>query len=150
METLSMANGAYALVGAPAGPYEVVAEWPDGQGSGAPPTAGLPVEIGDGVTVVTADPALAQPLALMAPTAEEPAAALPTLAWEAVEGAVRYRVVLMDRSGGDSPWAGDVDAPTLRLEEPLQPGHRYEVIINALTAQGGLLASGGGSFTVAP
>jgi hypothetical protein len=147
METQSGADGRYALVGVPAGDFELVPAWPPGLQSDAPPAAGQPVQVGAGRTAATADLALVAALTVIAPQPDATVSRSPSISWQAAEGAARYRVVVVGVNGADAPFAGDVTGTTLALEPPLDPG-AYEVVINALTASGAPLAVGGTRFVV--
>ena len=147
-QAISDNSGVYAIEAPPnGGDFGLVAIWPDGAANTAPVTL---VQVAAGGAGVEADVALARPLDWLAPTPGTTVGSSTTLRWHAVQDATMYRVWVIDAGTTELAFSVDVPAtaggdPGLVLT-PLNGDRTYTWDVQALDAQGALLARLTGSF----
>lgn len=145
--TTADGQGRYEFKAPLSGRYEVVPAWAEG-GEDAGQQGGIPVLVAPAGAVAGLDVFLARAVRLTAPAAGALVDASPVLQWEAVEGAVSYRVIVNDPLTMEGFFGVDVTGLSVKIDPPLTPGVTYAWVVNALTANQGLLGVGEGSFTV--
>jgi hypothetical protein len=140
-------TGAYTLADVPPGEYEVVPAWPEDAGVVPAQAAGIPMTVIGGQTQPGVDLSLATALTMLEPADAATTGPSPTLAWEPVEGATLYRVIVNNPETLEGFFGEDVTETSVTVAPPLLPGS-YHWVVNALTPSMGLLAVGDGQFTV--
>jgi hypothetical protein len=135
--TIADAAGNFRLENVPVGEYGLVAVWPDG---GANMAAVTPVQLSPGAVLTDVTIYLARELDLLAPasgaTVDEP----PTLRWVAFPKAVHYRVWVIDAGTTELLVDETVNTTQLAVLRPLKANTTYTWLVQALAADGSLLA----------
>jgi hypothetical protein len=146
-QTTADGDGQFVLENPPVGEFTVVGVFPDGEmdEGGWPQVIIEPDQSITGLAVP-----MERALPLRAPADGEVVGLTPTLSWEPFAEATRYRVMVID--AGTTAMVADqtIEPAELRLDAPLLPGASYQWVVNALAADGTLVASGHRTFTVDP
>jgi hypothetical protein len=145
--TISDAQGQYQFDAPLSGRYEIVPAFP-AEAQEVGPQAGIPVIVAPGGAVTGLNVYLARQVTLLDPVPGAEVDAAPTLQWEPVEGAALYRVIVNDPGTMEGYFGVDVTGTSVKIDPPLMAGASYAWVVNALTANQGLLGVGEGSFTV--
>ena len=85
-----------------------------------------------------------------APPAGAQVVALPTLSWQEFPAAAQYEVFVVDAGTTELLHHEFVTDTHFTVTAPLPPGRTYNWVINAVAADGGLLATGDSRFAVQP
>jgi hypothetical protein len=138
--------GQFALHNPPAGEYVLVGVFPDGEAD----EGGWPnVTIAPGQRIADLVVPLERRLTLTEPAAEAIVPITPTLRWEPFAAAKRYRVWLIDAGTTEALVDAVTTEPRLALAVALPPGRTYRWVVNAVGADGMVLASGCQEFALA-
>lgn len=135
--TVADGNGDYVLENPPVGEYGLVAGWPDG---GANRAAVTPVQITAGAELTGVDVYLARELDLIEPASGATVTTTPTLRWQPFPAVDHYRVWVIDAGTTELMVDQLVSTTSLTVTEPLQQDTTYTWLVQALTADGVLLA----------
>ena len=140
-------EGRYFMANPPVGDYVMCGLFPDGAQERSTCT---PVHIEAGQDVAGIDVMLLRTVKAVAPSANAQVVALPTLSWESFPNAAQYEVFVID-AGTTELLAHEFVADThFTVTAPLQAGRTYDWVVNAVAADGGLLADGRNRFVVQP
>ncbi len=140
-------EGRYFIANPPAGDYVMCGLFPEGVQERSTCT---PVHIETGQDVAGIDVMLLRTVNAVAPSMGAQVVALPTLSWQSFPNAAQYEVFVID-AGTTELLVHEFVADThFTVTTPLQPGRTYDWVINAVAADGGLLADGESRFVVQP
>jgi hypothetical protein len=140
-------EGRYTMLNAPAGDYVMCGLFPEGVQERSTCT---PVHIEAGQDVADVGVMLVRELPVLEPAADAQVAAVPTLAWKNYLGATKYEVFIIDAGTTELVVHETVTDTLFSPASPLKAGRTYTWVINALAADGGLLADASGDMTVTP
>lgn len=135
--TVADSNGEYLLENPPLGEYGLVAGWPDG---GANRAAVTPVQITTGAELTGVDVYLVRELELVEPASGATVTTTPTLRWQPFPATDRYRVWVIDAGTTELMVDQLVSTTSFAVTEPLKQDATYTWLVQALTANGLLLA----------
>jgi hypothetical protein len=135
--TVADANGDFIFNNPPQGDYGLVAVWPDG---GVNMAAVTPVQITAGIELTGMNVYLARELELIAPVSGAVVDVTPTLHWQAFPGADHYRVWLVDAGTTELMVDQVVSKTSLKVPHSLGWDKTYTWLVQALAADGSLLA----------
>jgi hypothetical protein len=135
--TVADANGNFVFNNPPLGDYGLVAVWPDG---GENMAAVTPVQITAGAELTGVNVYLARELELIAPVSGAVIDVTPTLRWQAFPGAVHYRVRVVDAGTTELMVDQVVSETSLKVPHSLGWDKTYTWLVQALAADGSLLA----------
>jgi hypothetical protein len=138
LTTVTDADGTFTLTNPPFGDYIMVALWPDGTPSESPVT---PVRVYAGAALTDIRVTLAKKLEWLEPAGDVITETTPTLQWNSVEGAMKYRVFVIDAGTTELLTDKTVLVPGLIVTNPLTVGRVYTVDVCAYNAQGLLLST---------
>jgi hypothetical protein len=140
-------EGRYFMANPPAGDYVMCGLFPEGVQERSTCT---PVHIEAGQDVAGIDVMLFRTVSILSPLIDEQVSATPTLSWQRFLNATQYEVFVID-AGTTELLAHEFVADTrFAVTAPLQAGHTYDWVVNAVAADGGLLADGESRFVVQP
>lgn len=139
--------GRYYMANPPAGDYVICGVFPEGEQERSTCT---PVHIEAGKDVEGIDVMLVRTLQIVSPAAEEEVSATPTLIWQSFPEAVQYEVFVIDAGTTELVHHVFVPDTQLSIEAGLQAGRTYDWVVNALAADGGVLADFDSRFVVQP
>ena len=140
-------EGRYFMANPPAGDYVMCGLFPDGAQEHSTCT---PVHIEAGRDVVGIDVMLLRTVGIVAPPVDVLVVAQPTLSWASFPNAAQYEVFVVD-AGTTELLAHEFVADTqYTVVAPLQSGRTYDWDVNAIAADGGLLAAGESRFNTQP
>lgn len=138
-------EGRYFMSNVPAGDYVMCGLFPEGMQERSTCT---PVHIEAGQDAPGIDVMLLRTVNTVAPTMNAQVVALPTLSWQSFPAAAQYEVFVID-AGTTELLAHEFVMDThFTVTAPLQPGRTYNWVVNAVAADGGLLADGESRFVV--
>ena len=140
-------EGRYFMANPPAGDYVMCGLFPDGTQERSTCT---PVHIEAGQDVAGIDVMLLRTVKTVAPSANAQVIALPTLSWESFPNAAQYEVFVIDAGTTELLHHEFVADTHFTVTAALQPGRTYDWVVNAVAADGGLLADGESRFVVQP
>jgi hypothetical protein len=140
-------EGRYFIANAPAGDYVMCGLFPEGVQERSTCT---PVHIEAGQDVAGIDVMLLRTLNMVAPSTNAQVVALPTLSWQIFPDAVKYEVFVIDAGTTELLHHEFVTDTHFTVTAALQPGRTYDWVVNAVAADGGLLADGESRFVVQP
>jgi hypothetical protein len=86
----------------------------------------------------------------VAPSTDAQVVAMPTLSWQMFPNAAQYEVFVIDAGTAELLQHEFVADTHFTVTAALQPGHTYNWLVNAIAADGGLLADGDSRFVVQP
>ena len=139
-------EGRYFMANAPAGDFVMCGLFPDGAQERSTCT---PVHIEAGQDVAGIDVMLVRELPVLEPVANAQVAAVPTLAWKSYLGAAKYEVFIIDAGTTELVVHGTVADTLFSSPTPLKAGRTYTWVVNALAADGGLLADASSRYDCA-
>jgi hypothetical protein len=140
-------EGRYFMANPPAGDYVMCGLFPEGVQERSTCT---PVHIEAGQDVAGIDVMLLRTVGIVAPPVDVQVVTLPTLSWASFPNAAQYEVFVID-AGTTELLAHEFVADTkYTVTAPLQPARTYDWVVNAVAADGGLLAGGQSRFVVQP
>ena len=140
-------EGRYFMANPPAGDYVMCGLFPEGVQERSMCT---PVHIEAGQDVPGIDVMLLRTVNTVAPSADAQVVALPTLSWESFPAAAQYEVFVIDAGTTELLVHEFVADTKYTVTAPLQAGRTYDWVVNAVAADGGLLADGESRFVVQP
>jgi hypothetical protein len=140
-------EGRYFMPNAPAGDYVMCGLFPEGVQERSTCT---PVHIEPGQDVPGIDVMLLRTVNTVAPSMDAQVVALPTLSWQSFPNAAQYEVFVIDAGTTELLRHEFVSDTYFTVTAPLQPGYTYHWVVNAVAADGGLLADGESRFAVQP
>jgi hypothetical protein len=140
-------QGRYFMANAPAGDYVMCGLFPEGVQERSTCT---PVRIEAGQDTPGIDVMLLRTVNTVAPTVDAQVVALPTLSWQSFPNAAQYEVFVSDAGTTELLAHEFVTDTHFTVTAALQPGRTYEWVVNAVAADGGLLATGDSRFAVQP
>jgi hypothetical protein len=140
-------EGRYFMANVPAGDYVMCGLFPEGvqERSGC-----SPVHIEAGQDVAGIDVMLLRTVGIVAPPVDVLVVARPTLSWASFPNAAQYEVFVIDAGTTELLHHEFVTDTHFTVTAPLQPGRTYDWVVNAVAADGGLLADGQSRLTVQP
>jgi hypothetical protein len=140
-------EGRYLMQNVPTGDYVVCGLFPEGVQERSTCT---PVHIKAGQDVAGIDVMLLRTVGIVAPPVDTLVVAQPTLSWASFPNAAKYEVFVID-AGTTELLAREFVADThYVVTAALQAGHTYDWVVNAIAADGGLLADGESRFSMQP
>jgi hypothetical protein len=140
-------EGRYLMQNVPTGDYVMCGLFPEGVQERSTCT---PVHIEAGQDVAGIDVMLLRTVSTIAPSANAQVVALPTLSWQSFPNAAQYEVFVID-AGTTELLVHEFVADThFTVTAPLIAGRTYDWVVNAVAADGGLLADGESRFVVQP
>ena len=140
-------EGRYFMANPPAGDYVMCGLFPDGAQERSTCT---PVHIEVGQDVAGIDVMLLGTVGIVAPSVDALIVAQPTLSWASFPNAAQYEVFVIDAGTTELLHHEFVTDTHFTVRATLQPGHNYDWVVNAVAANGGLLADGESRFVVQP
>ena len=147
LRALTDPEGRYTLLNAPVGDYVMCGLFPEGVQERSTCT---PVHIEAGQDVPGIDVMLVRELPVLEPAADAQVASVPTLAWKNYLGAEKYEVFIIDAGTTELVVHETVKDTLFSPPTPLKAGRTYTWVVNALAADGGLLADASANMIVAP
>ena len=138
-------NGIYILNAPPVGEYILVGQWPDGDEN---PDRRTPVNVEPGAVLTAVNVYMARSLRLLTPDSGAETATQPHLAWAPFPAAIHYRVWVIDAGTTALLFNPTLTAVETIVEPPLEPGHTYSLEVQALDANGAILAIAKRAFRV--
>lgn len=140
-------EGRYLMQNTPAGDYVVCGLFPDGVQERSTCT---PVHIEAGQDTPGIDVMLLRTVELISPAANEQVSATPTLRWQSFPEAVQYEVFVIDAGTTELLYREFAPNTQFPITTPLPAGRTYDWVVNAVAADGGLLADNDSRFIVEP
>jgi hypothetical protein len=140
-------EGRYFMANPPAGDYVMCGKFPEGAQERSTCT---PVHIEAGQDVAGIDVMLARTVGIAAPPVDALVVAQPTLSWASFPNAAQYEVFVIDAGTTELLAHEFVGDTKYTVTAPLQPGRTYHWVVNAVAADGGLLADGESQFATQP
>jgi hypothetical protein len=140
-------EGRYFMANPPAGDYVMCGLFPEGVQERSTCT---PVHIEAGQDVTDINVMLLRTVGIVAPPVDALVVAQPTLSWASFPNATQYEVFVIDAGTTELLAHEFVADPKYLVTAALQPGRTYDWVVNALAADGGLLAAGESRFSVQP
>lgn len=140
-------EGRYLMQNTPAGDYVVCGLFPEGAQERSTCT---PVHIEAGQDTPGIDVMLLRTVQLASPAAGEQVGAAPVLRWESFPGAAKYEVFVIDAGTTELLYREFVTGTQFPIVTALPAGRTYDWVVNAVAADGGLLADNTGRFVVQP
>jgi hypothetical protein len=140
-------EGRYFMANPPAGDYVMCGKFPEGVQERSTCT---PVHIEAGQDVAGIDVMLLRTVGIVAPPVDVLVVALPTLSWASFPNAAQYEVFVIDAGTTELVQRELVADTHIVVTAPLQLGRTYQWVVNAVAADGGLLADGESRFVVQP
>jgi hypothetical protein len=131
----------------PAGDYVMCGLFPDGAQERSTCT---PVHIEAGQDVAGIDVMLLRTVGIVAPSVDALIVAQSTLSWASFPNAAQYEVFVIDAGTTELLHHEFVTDTHFTVTATLQPGRTYDWVVNAVAADGGLLADGESRFVVQP
>lgn len=142
--TTTGADGIYTLGRLAAGDYVLWGIWPDGTEGGS--SGSVQVTAGEALTGV--DIPVHKQMEMVAPTSGERVTAPPALAWVGFPGAAAYRVLVINAGTTELITDEQTIDTTLTVSQPLAAGQTYTWVVQALNANGDMLAELTSEFAV--
>ncbi len=139
--------GRYFIANPPAGDYVLCGLFPEGVPERSTCT---PVHIEAGQDVNGIDVMLLRTVGIVAPSVDALIVAQPTLSWASFPNATKYEVFVSDAGTTELLHHALVTDTHFTVTATLQAGRSYDWVINAVAADGGLLADGESRFVVQP
>jgi hypothetical protein len=140
-------EGRYTLPNPPVGDYVMCGLFPEGVQERSTCT---PVHIEAGQDVPGIDVMLLRTVNTIRPAVDEQVSATPRLSWQSFPEAVKYEVFVIDAGTTELVQHDLVTDRQFTVKTALQPGHTYDWVVNAVAADGGLLADADSRFVVQP
>jgi hypothetical protein len=140
-------EGRYLMQNVPTGDYVMCGLFPEGVQERSTCT---PVHIEAGQDVAGIDVMLLRTVTTVAPLVDAQVVALPTLSWQSFPGAAQYEIFVIDAGTTELLHRESVADTHFTVTAPLKPGRTYDWVVNAIAADGGLLADGESRFVVQP
>jgi hypothetical protein len=140
-------EGRYLMQNIPTGDYVVCGLFPEGVQERSTCT---PAHIEAGQDRPGIDVLLLRTVQLVSPEPEAQVSATPTLIWQSFPEAVQYEVFVIDAGTTELLYREFVTDTQFPITTPLQAGRSYDWVVNAFTADGGLLADNDIRFVVEP
>ena len=140
-------EGRYFMANPPAGDYVMCGLFPEGAQERSTCT---PVHIEAGQDVAGIDVMLLRTVGIVAPPVDLLVVAQPTLSWASFPNAAQYEVFVVDAGTTELLAHEFVADPQYTVMAALQPGRTYDWEVNAVAADGGLLADGESRFVMQP
>ncbi len=140
-------EGRYLMQVIPTGDYVVCGLFPEGVQERSTCT---PVHVEAGQDTPGIDVMLLRTVDLISPAPEEQVSATPTLRWQSFPEAVKYEVFVIDAGTTELLYRQFVPDTQFPIMTPLQAGRTYDWVVNAVAADGGLLADNDSRFIVEP
>jgi hypothetical protein len=140
-------EGRYFMANPPAGDFVMCGLFPEGVQERSTCT---PVHIEPGQDVAGIDVMLLRTVTAVAPSLDAQVVARPTLSWQSFPNATQYEVFVIDAGTTELLHHEFVADTHFTVTAPLQPGRTYQWVVNAVAADGGLLADGENRFVVQP
>ena len=140
-------EGRYFMANTPAGDYVMCGLFPEGVQERSTCT---PVHIEAGQDTPGIDVMLVRTVEAVSPAADEQVSATPTLSWRSFPEAVRYEVFVIDAGTTELVQHEFVTDTQFPIPTALQAGRTYDWVVNAVAADGGLLADFDSRFVVQP
>jgi hypothetical protein len=140
-------EGRYFMANPSAGDFVMCGLFPEGMQERSTCT---PVHIEAGKDVPDINVMLLRTVNTVAPSVDAQVVSLPTLSWQSFPNAAQYEVFVIDAGTTELLHHEFVADTHFTVTAPLQPGRTYEWVVNAVAADGGLLADGESRFIVQP
>lgn len=140
-------EGRYLMQNTPAGDYVVCGLFPEGVQERSTCT---PVHIEAGQDTPGIDVMLLRTVQIVSPAPAEQVTPTPTLSWRSFPDAVRYEVFVIDAGTTELVYREFVTDTQFPIAAALQTGRTYDWVVNAVAADGGLLAANDSRFVVRP
>jgi hypothetical protein len=140
-------EGRYLMQNIPSGDYVVCGLFPEGVQERSTCT---PVHVEADQDTPGIDVMLLRTVELISPAPEEQVSATPTLRWQSFAEAARYEVFIIDAGTTELLYREFVPDTQFPITTPLQAGRTYNWVVNAVAADGGLLADNDSRFVVEP
>ncbi|HSN77675.1 MAG TPA: hypothetical protein VL334_21585 [Anaerolineae bacterium] len=140
-------EGRYLMQNTPAGDYVVCGLFPEGVQERSTCT---PVHIEAGQDTPGIDVMLLRTVEIISPAADEQVSATPALSWRSFPEAVQYEVFVIDAGTTELVYHEFVPGTEFPIPAGLQAGRTYDWVVNAVAADGGLLADINSRFAVQP
>jgi hypothetical protein len=140
-------EGRYFMANPPAGDYVMCGLFPEGVQERSTCT---PVHIEAGQDVAGIDVMLLRTVGIVAPPVDVLVVARPTLSWASFPNAAQYEVFVIDAGTTELVQRELVADTHIVVTAPLQPGRTYDWVVNAIAADGSLLADGESRFVMQP
>jgi hypothetical protein len=140
-------EGRYFMANPPAGDYVMCGMFPEGVQERSTCT---PVHIEAGQDVAGIDVMLLRTVSILSPLVDEQVSATPTLSWQRFPNAAQYEVFVIDAGTTELLHHEFVADTHFMATASLQAGRTYDWVVNAVAADGGLLADGESRFVVQP
>jgi hypothetical protein len=140
-------EGRYLMQNTPAGDYAVCGLFPEGVQERSTCT---PVHIEAGQDTPGIDVMLLRTVEVVSPAADEQVSATPTLSWRSFPEAAQYEVFVIDAGTTELVQHEFVTGTQFPITAGLQAGRTYNWVVNAVAANGGLLADIDSRFVVQP
>lgn len=139
--------GRYFMANPPAGDFVMCGLFPEGVQERSTCT---PVQIEAGQDTDGIDVMLLRTVQLVGPAPEEQVSVTPSLSWQNFPDAVQYEVFVIDAGTTELLYREFVTGTQFSITKPLQAGRTYDWVVNAVAADGGLLADNDSRFVVQP
>ena len=140
-------EGRYFMANPPAGDYVMCGLFPEGVQERSTCT---PVHIEAGQDVAGIDVMLLRTVYTVGPAVDEQVGTTPTLSWQSFPNAAQYEVFVIDAGTTELVQHEFVTDTQFTVKTALQPGRTYDWVVNAVAADGGLLADVESRFVVQP
>jgi hypothetical protein len=140
-------EGRYFMSNLPAGDYALCGLFPEGVQERSKCES---VHIEAGQDMPGHNVMLVRALQVTGPAVNEQVNATPTLSWQSFPNAAQYDVFVIDAGTTELLQHEVVTSPRFTVTAPLQPGRTYTWAVNAVAADGGLLADVESRFIVQP
>lgn len=131
----------------PTGDYVVCGLFPEGVQERSTCT---PVHVETDQDTPGIDVMLLRTVQLVSPAPEEQVSATPALSWQSFPEAMRYEVLVIDAGATELLYREFVTDTQFPITTALQAGRTYDWVVNAIAADGGLLADNDSCFVVQP
>ncbi len=140
-------EGRYFMPNAPAGDYVMCGLFPEGVQERSTCT---PVHIEAGQDTPEINVMLLRTVQTIGPAADKQVSATPSLSWNRFLGATSYELFVIDAGTTELVVHEFVTDNLFTIQTPLQVGRTYDWVVNAVAADGGLLADIDSRFVVQP
>lgn len=140
-------EGRYLMQVIPTGDYVVCGLFPEGVQERSTCT---PVHVEADQDTPGIDVMLLRTVQLVSPAPEEQVSAMPTLVWQSFPDAAQYEVFVIDAGTTELLYRQFVTDTQFPITTALQAGRTYDWVVNAVAADGGLLADNDSRFIVQP